>query len=167
MAEGAGADDVAALADAVQKSSRAQARLLLKLEDVDGKVEAGFEEMRQRQTKPMAAVVPRVDPILDAVDLLAEAEHAARERGDAALADGLAGIGRRLAEFIEDQGMSRRGAVGEIADARLFRIVGTEAAALPAGAITRVVRAAVVAGDKVVREGEAIVASVPRPMEGG
>ena len=47
---------------------------------------------------------------------------------------------------------------GEAPDGRLFRVVGAEpSAALPEGVVARVVRAAVLRGDEILREGEVIV----------
>lgn len=151
------AADVDALAEAVQKTARAQAKLSLKLDDIEGKLEAGLDDLRRVRTATPAG--PDVDAVLDAMDLLEQAERTARREGSAALADGIAGIGRRLGGFVEQQGLSRKGSVGEMVEARWFKVVGTEPAPLPPGAITRVVRAAVLAGDAMVREGEAIVAA--------
>jgi molecular chaperone GrpE (heat shock protein) len=146
------------LADAVQKIARAQARMSLKLDDVEGKLEAGLQELRQQQKQGNDDDDDGLDPVLDAVDLLEEAARTARRGGDETLATGIAGIGARLSTFLGDAGVSRVGAAGVPPDPRLFRVVGTEPGH-PAGVVTRVVRAAVLSGDKVLREGEVLIAA--------
>lgn len=156
--------DVSAVADAMHKVARVQARMSLKLEDLEGKLEAGFQELRLHNSSRSPAdtgVLPKLDAVFDAVDLLEEAARTARASGNSALSEGIASIGLRLVEFIEQVGLSRVGATGVPPDARLFRVVGAEAGGQthPAGVITRVVRAAVVKGNKIVREGEVLIAS--------
>lgn len=157
----ASSDDFAALTDLVQKTSRAQARISLKLEDIESKLEAGFQEARMdRKALAQTANAPvDLTAVLDALDLLQEAARTAQGGGNDALAGGITGISLRLSSFIERAGLTRQGAAGEQPDGRLFRVVGTEAQAdCSPGAITRVIRAAVTSGDRIVREGEVLVA---------
>ena len=143
--------DVSAVADAMHKVARVQARMSLKLEDLHNSSRSPAD----------TGVLPKLDAVFDAVDLLEEAARTARASGNSALSEGIASIGLRLVEFIEQVGLSRVGATGVPPDARLFRVVGAEAGGQthPAGVITRVVRAAVVKGNKFVREGEVLIAS--------
>ena len=151
-------DDLAALAELVQKSSRAQARASLKLEDIESKLEAGFAETRKERAQ-LKESASDLSPVLDALDLLHEAARMTRGGGNDALAEGLAGISARLTSFIEHAGLLRQGAAGDKPQGRLFRVVGTEADAGRApGVITRVIRAAVTRGDQIVREGEVLIA---------
>ncbi|MDP2340271.1 MAG: nucleotide exchange factor GrpE [Deltaproteobacteria bacterium] len=167
LASTATSAEIATLTDVVQKMSRAQARISLKLDDVEGKLEAGFTDLRNGQAAG-GDDLPRLDPVLDAVDLLEEAARSARLGGDPALAAGIASIGARLGTFLEDAGVARVGAVGAAPDPRLFRVVGTESSdEREAGVITRVVRAAVLSGDKLVREGEVLIAAKPLPARTG
>ena len=102
--------DVSAVADAMHKVARVQARMSLKLEDLEGKLEAGFQELRLHNSSRSPAdtgVLPKLDAVFDAVDLLEEAARTARASGNSALSEGIASIGLRLVEFIEQVGLSR------------------------------------------------------------
>ncbi|MDY7229682.1 hypothetical protein [Hyalangium rubrum] len=148
------------LLEAVQKSSRAQARLTLQVEDLDRKLEGGFAEVRNSLSSWKSAATGgapdsslRWDAVLDALDLLDEAAQVA----DPALAPGLTGVAARLERFLGQSGLTRLVPLGHPPDGRLFRVVGTQPHdSLPEGAIARVVRAAVLRGEYLVREGEAI-----------
>jgi molecular chaperone GrpE (heat shock protein) len=146
-----------ALLEAVQKSSRAQARLALHVEDLDRKLEGGLAELRgalsSQQRGAVAPAESRWDELLDALDLLDESAHVA----DSALAPGLAGVAARLERFLGASGLTRLAPLGHPPDGRLFRVVGTQPHShLPEGAIARVVRAAALRGEQLVREGEVI-----------
>ncbi|MDC0713145.1 nucleotide exchange factor GrpE [Stigmatella sp. ncwal1] len=153
------------LLDAVQKSSRAHARLTLQVEDLERKLEGGLSEMRGtlqslKATGPgrPPASEPHWDVVLDALDLLDEAVRVASPE----LAPGLAGVAARLENFLVSSGLTRLVPAGHPADGRVFRVVGTEPhVGLPEGAVVRVVRAAVLRGDRLVREGEAITVRNP------
>jgi hypothetical protein len=155
----------AALADALQKSSRAQARVTLQVEDLDRKLEGGLAELRGLLTSRKGAAPgapsepePRWNELLDALDLLDEAVRLA----DPASASGLAGVMTRLAGFLEHSGLTRLSPVGQPPDGRLFRVVGTEPhPTLAEGAVVRLVRAAVLRGGHLLREGEAITVRNP------
>jgi molecular chaperone GrpE (heat shock protein) len=154
-----------ALLDAVQKSSRAQARLALQVEDLDRKLEGGLSELRgslssKEGTAPSlsAGTEPLWDALLEALDLLDEATRLA----DPALAPGLAGVTERLVRFLAHSGLTRLAPLGQPPDGRLFRVVGTQPhPSLAEGVIARVVRAAVLRGEHLVREGEAITVRNP------
>lgn len=149
------------LLDAVQKSSRAQARLALRVEDLERKLEGGLAEMRGSLSSLRGATSgnssegePHWDELLDALDLLDEASRVA----DAALASGLMGVAARIERFLTSSGFTRLAPIGHIPDGRLFRIVGTQPhPSFAEGAIARVVRAAALRGERLIREGEAII----------
>ncbi|MBN1205129.1 MAG: hypothetical protein JXB05_09420 [Myxococcaceae bacterium] len=144
----------------MRKSSRAQARLSLQVEDLERKLEGGLAEWRgtlSSQQGAASGVSWRTelswDELLDARDLLEEAAHMA----DLALAPGLVGVTDRIDRFLAHAGLTRLAPLGHPPDGRLFRVVGTQShPSLPEGAISRVVRAAVLCGEHLVREGEAI-----------
>jgi molecular chaperone GrpE (heat shock protein) len=147
-------------ADALQKSARAQSRLALQVEDLERKLEGGVAELRSallslKGSGPgaQARATPQWDELLDALDLLDEAARLA----DPALAPGLMGVVARLGSFLSHAGLTRLAPLGHPPDGRLFRVVGTEPhSSLAEGSITRVVRAAVLQGEHLFREGEAI-----------
>lgn len=150
------------LLDAVQKSSRAQARLTLHVEDLERKLEGGLAELRGSLSSLRSATSgnssgrePPWDELLDALDLL---EEASRVAADAALASGLMGVAARIERFLTSSGITRLTSIGHIPDGRLFRIVGTQPhPSFAEGAIARVVRAAALRGERLIREGEALI----------
>ncbi|ATB40417.1 co-chaperone GrpE [Cystobacter fuscus] len=150
------------LLDAVQKSSRAQSRLVLHVEDLERKLEGGFAELRSSLSSLRGATSggsserePPWDEFLDAMDLL---EEASRVAADGALASGLMGVAARLERFLTSSGITRLASIGHIPDGRLFRIVGTQShPSFAEGVIARVVRAAALRGERLIREGEAII----------
>jgi hypothetical protein len=153
------------LAQALQKSARAHARLTLQVEDLDRKLEGGLAELRDalassRGTAPGLPSEPEPDwgALLDALDLL----DAAIRLSDPASASGLAGVLTRLEGFLRHSGLTRLSPVGQLPDGRLFRVVGTEPhPTLAEGVVARLVRAAVLRGGQLLREGEAITVRNP------
>ena len=148
--------------EAAQKFSRGQARLQLRIEEVERKVEAGFSDLRsiceEVAERPASGATLHWDDVLDALDLIDQAAGSIAPDLHPGLADGLGGIGERLERFLAQSGLERIAEIGVAPDGRLFRIVGTaEVAELADGLIARVVRAAVIDGDRVVREGEAVI----------
>jgi hypothetical protein len=137
----------------------------LQVEDLDRKLEGGLAEWRGALSsmKSSFSGVPtgagaRWDELLDALDLLDEAVRLA----DPMLAPGLAGVTERLGRFLAHAGLTRLALLGHPPDGRLFRIVGTQPhPSLAEGVIARVVRAAVLQGEHLVREGEAITVRNP------
>lgn len=156
---------VTPLVDSVQKSSRAQARLALHVEDLERKLEGGLAELRGSLSSlrgdaagASAGAGLRWEELLDALDLLEEAALLA----DGALASGLAGVTARLERFLSQAGLTRLAPLGQPPDGRLFRIVGTQPqSSLPEGTVVRVVRAAVLRGGHLVREGQVITVRNP------
>lgn len=144
----------------MQKSARTRAWLGLRLDDIERKIEGGFANL-QETLRQNAPVEPRHqveswawDDLLDAMDVIEEAVQSASSQGDPAMADGLRGVLVRLERFLAQAQLERLGVPGMPPDGKLFRVVGTERMPeLAEGVITRVLRAAVLRGDSVVREG--------------
>jgi molecular chaperone GrpE (heat shock protein) len=149
----------AELGELLQKSTRAQGRLGLRLDEIERKLEGGLDDLRQSvkavqkgAAAPAAAL--RWDDLLDAMDLL---EQAATAEASSGVAAGLRGVMDRLGRFLSQGNLSRISATGTAPDGSIFRVVGTEQRpGLPEGTITKVVRAAVKNGDRLVREGEVL-----------
>ncbi|MHB8874237.1 MAG: nucleotide exchange factor GrpE [Myxococcaceae bacterium] len=145
------------LFELARKTARAQARLALKLEDLEAKVEGGFTELRQSARAAPAPASPtslRWDDLLDAMDLL---DEASRSAADASVADGLRQVLARLERVLAQASLVRHATPGAAPDGRLFRVVGAHLEeTLPDGVVSRVVRAAVLCGDRVLREGEVL-----------
>lgn len=148
-----------ALLDQLQRLARQQAKLALGLEDLGNQVAAGFTDLRGLLRNQVTAGVPAEwDDALDALDQLDEAIRVAERQGSSEMAAGLRGVAGRLERFLAQGGLARHAAAGGAPDGRLFRVVGAAAHPdLPPGAIARVVRAAVTRGERLVREGEALV----------
>jgi molecular chaperone GrpE (heat shock protein) len=97
--------------------------------------------------------------LFDALDALDEAATFVQEPN---LSEGLQRVHARIASYCARLGYARLAAVGGEVDARTMRVVGAQTSpALPPGAIVRVVRAAIVAGNALVREGQVIVNRMP------
>lgn len=160
---------VETLSQAIQKSSRATARLQAQFEALERKVEGGIADVRERianSATPPAA--ERLDGLLDAADLLAAAIEQARGRDSHDLAAGLNGIRVRIEQFLADRGLARVCDAGVRPDGRLFRVVGVDPSSdVPEGEVVRVVRAAVLRGTQVVREGEVLVAQKVNAFDSG
>lgn len=153
-----------ALAEAEARAARAQARLALRLDELERKVEGGFADLRallkEVATRPATPASLRWDDLLDALDRIEDAGRAVDRAAAPGFAEGLDAVIEKLERFLAQAGMARRSTRGVPPDGRLFRVVGTEPTAeVPVGTIARVVRAAVLAGERVVREGEVIVRS--------
>lgn len=136
--------------DIVRKSSRAQARIGIRIDEIERRIGAA----------PAAAQLParpRWDALWDAMDVLDQAIAGIEPDASAGLRTGLTGVSTRLQGFLVEHGMSRAVPRGVAPDGRVVRVVGTEDIAdVPDGAVIRVVRAPVIAGDRVLREGEVI-----------
>jgi molecular chaperone GrpE (heat shock protein) len=147
------------LLEATHRLARAQARQGARLEEMEGKLEAGFQDLRAvvgTLAAPAATDQLRWDDLLDAMDALEEAVALAGSVPE--LAQGLRQVLHRLERFAAQAEISRKRPVGSAPDGRLFRVVGTEEApAVAEGAVARVVRAAVLRGTRVLREGEVII----------
>jgi len=145
--------DPSPLLDLTQRSARAVAKLGLRLDQLESKIEGGFADVRAHLASPRSdAAVPRLpfDLLLDAADLL---DEAVRISPSPEYAAGLAGIRDRLERFLTEAGLQRMARIDGAPDPRRFRIVGREGD----GSRPRVVRAAVLEGERLVREGEIIL----------
>lgn len=145
--------------DALQKVARSQARTAARVESLEAKLEGGFAELRGAvATAGARAESPRLDLVLDALDVLDEARRALLAAGQAPSERGLAGVSERLERFLAASRLTRLVVADEPLDGRVFRVIGTlDRPDLPAGTPVEVVRAAVLSGDRVVREGEVLV----------
>ncbi len=145
------------LQEAVQKVGRAQAKTMARIEALESKVEGGFSDLRSSAPSGPAAA-PSFDEVLDAMDILDEASRTLEDAGNAPAAQGLQGVVDRLQRFLARAGLARIAKTPAALDGRLFRVVGVvERHDLADGAPARVVRAAALSGDRVVREGEVLV----------
>ncbi len=147
------------LGELVQKTARAQAKLAVKLDDVAARVEGGFAnlEAQRKTSEPVSAEEVDWEELLDALDLLEAALASAEVVASPALGDGLRGVLRRLERVLSSHSLTRLKPRGELPDGRLFRVVGTHPEPeLPEGVVSRVVRAAVMRGEQLVREGEVL-----------
>ena len=161
------------LLEAVQKQSRGAVKQGARVEaalaeQADRITELG--EMLEREAVgarelAQAELAEQYAPLFDALDALDEAGHLVEEPH---LAAGLKLVGERVQGYCAQAGIRRIADTGRTPDARLFRIVGTESRPdMVGGAVSRVVRAAIVHADRVLREGAVIVASsVQHRVEG-
>lgn len=153
------------LLEAVQKTGRAQAKAIARLEALEPKLEGGFADLRSAigSARPVADP-PDLEGILDSLDILDEARRALAASGWTQSEQGLAGVAERLERFLGDLGVARRASATEPLDGKLFRVVGTvQRPDLPDGAPAQVVRAAAFLGDRLLREGEVLVNRRPFP----
>lgn len=145
------------ITDALQKQTRAATKQSAKLEAVVGELDArvvSLGESLKRLAPPRESTVS-CDAVFDALDGL----DAARALiSDEHLSAGLLRIGERLERFCEQQGYARVTGLGKPPEPRMMRVVGTEPCAeLAPGRVSRVVRATVLRGNELVREGSVIV----------
>jgi molecular chaperone GrpE (heat shock protein) len=146
----------ALLLERLQTAIRAQSKASLRLDELERKLEGGFERIEGRLARGADADADLGD-LFDAADLLTEVirTHSGR---NPALAEGLAGVLDRLDRFFFAKKMQRMPAVGDIPDGASVRVVGTFSdPEVGPGAVTRVVRSAVLRGDTLIREGEVLV----------
>ena len=146
------------LQDAVQKVGRAQARTMARIEALESKVEGGFSDLRSSVPSGLPAVAPSFEEVLDSMDILDEASRTLDDAGNAPAAQGLRGVVDRLQRFLAGAGLTRIAKPPAALDGKVFRVVGVvERHDLADGTPAQVVRAAALAGDRVVREGEVLV----------
>lgn len=157
----------AELLEALQKQGRTQVKQAARLEATLAEhatriAELGADLARQRereQEQSARALAHEYTPLFDALDALDEAQ---RSTADPHVRTGLALVSERVQQFCERAGFARIDALGRPADPRRFRVIGTEPLAHgPAGYVQRVVRAAIVHGEQLVREGEVIIGGLP------
>ena len=145
------------LLEGVQKAGRAQARAMARIEALESKLEGGFADLRSR-VSPRPAAALSFDEVLDAMDILDEACRTLEGAGNAPAAQGLRGVVDRLQRFLARMGLTRVAEPPVTLDGRLFRAVGiVERPDLADGAPAQVVRAMILAGERVVREGEVLI----------
>jgi hypothetical protein len=151
--------------ETLKKLARAQGKLGLRLDELERKLEGGLEDLRgtlsRRTAHPSAAGEGQpgeggFGDVLDAIDLLCEVKR--QSALPPGCAEGLEGVVARLDRALAQAGLSRHGAVGQPADGRRFRVVGTEDIPdLQQGVVTRLVRHAAMRGTQLVREGEVLI----------
>lgn len=144
-----------AIDERIKKVARAQSKLSLRLDELMQMLRERLPEASQAQTPTPHE--PDPGPVLDALDRLDEAQRVTSVEHPA-VAQGLASIGARLEGFLGAMGIERRAQPGGAVNPQLFRVVGVEASEeVEDGMVTRVIRAAVVRGDRLIREGEVLV----------
>lgn len=153
------ADQIANQTEVAQKLLRAQARIALQIDELQSRLDAGLQDLR-KTAAPAAVETTDWTHLLDALDRLDDVVQSAHASGAAEFGLGLQHIADRLHAQLRQDGLERRAALGRTPDARLVRVVATDARDdVPAGTVTRVVRAAVTRGAVVVREGEVVVST--------
>jgi molecular chaperone GrpE (heat shock protein) len=151
------------LLDLLKKTARAQARLAARLDDVEQSLATAIAELRGTlltQLQPRAAATPAessdANDLLDALDKLdfvADALDVGEEVEG--LADGLRAVSYKLEASLARRSIERVGTPGMEVNGRFMKVVATECRDdLPDGVVTRVVRAAALVGERVIREGE-------------
>ncbi len=162
---------VGELLEAIQKQSRATAKQSAKLEGTLGESLAMLRSLGEalaRQATPAspadALQTARQHALLfDALDGL---DQAIRLASEPHLAAGLERIAERITSFCAHAGFRRMPGQGAPPDARVMRVVGSEPdAAVAPGHVSRVVRAAILRGAELVREGEVVVAAAETTHE--
>jgi molecular chaperone GrpE (heat shock protein) len=144
------------LTENAQRAARASGKASLRVEELERKLEGGLADLQRalRDLKPARGAELRWDELLDALDLL---DQAAASLPEGAASAGLRSVSARLERFLQQGGMERHAPRGTAPDGRFFQVVGTEEDEdLPEGAVTRVVRAAVTCGERVLREGQVL-----------
>ncbi len=162
-------DPMSPVLDSLQKVARLQARQSAQVQELEGKLEAGFSDLRGLLTKVVAqrqAAPARWNELLDAADALDEAVLHAERTGQGGLTEGLRGVAARIGQFLAQSEVRRLSPLGEPPDPACFRVVGTiegntalgaANAAHEDGCIAQVIRAAVLEGNRVLREGEVLI----------
>jgi molecular chaperone GrpE (heat shock protein) len=142
----------------LKKGSRMQAKIAVRMDELEQRLLGAMAELKTARALPESRPVwPSFVPLLDAMDLLDHARQAIEEERAPGVAEGLSGILAKLELFLASTPLRRVSPLGQRPDGRLFRVVGRERTGAAAGVVTRVVRTAVIEGDRVVREGEVLV----------
>jgi molecular chaperone GrpE (heat shock protein) len=147
--------------DGIGKQGRLLARLALRHEDMERKIEGGFGELRATRMSAGAEETPEsfedLYASIDALVGLAQSDASGLAHSEA-LREGLDVTIRRLLRYLAGRGVTPIGAAGELVDAQAYEVVGTvERPELPAGAIVQLPRIAYRRGGQIVRTGAAIV----------
>lgn len=146
------------LAETGQRSIRSLAKLGLRLDELERKLEGGFAAQASAARPAAPKPFEGLTDLLDAMDLL---DAAAASLGDdesaRAVRQGLSGVLARLDRAVRAAGAQRCSTVDVAPDPRLFRVVGTiEQSTGESGLVVRVTRAAATTGAHVLREGEVL-----------
>jgi molecular chaperone GrpE (heat shock protein) len=153
-----------AVLEATQKQARAAAKQGARFEASLGALEERLSSLTARldqrvaPAQPKAPGAPSLEAVFDALDGL---DAARALTADPHLAEGLARVADRLERLCATHGHRRLSELGVAPNARVMRVVGTEPRSdLAPGLVSRVVRAAIVHGEEIVREGSVIVSSM-------
>lgn len=146
----------AEMAEQLLKLSRAQARIGLRFDELQSQVDAGFASLRGPVAPADLAKSADLAPLLDAMDLLDDL--ASQHPGD--LGEGLQMVVQRLNQLVVGHGLQRAALLGRMVDGRLAEVNATVAVTgVAAGVVVRVVRAPVLRGLSVFRQGAVVVSS--------
>jgi molecular chaperone GrpE (heat shock protein) len=150
-----------AVLEAMQKQARAAAKQGARFEVALGALEERVTSVAARLEQRVAPVPVASAPIPEAVfDALDGLDVARALADDPHLAEGLSRVADRLERWCASQGYRRLSGLGAAPNARLMRVAGTEPRRdLAPGLVSRVVKAAIVRGEELVREGSVIVSS--------
>jgi len=153
------------LQETATKAARTATRQGLKLDELQSRMDAGFDDLRQSlRSKPAETKPPQIDwlPLCDAADLLTELALQTMASGNRGLGEGLVRVLERLDGQLSLGGVTRHTGLGQPPDGRLMQVVATEAHNdVPAGLTVRLVRSAVLRGQHIVRTGEVVVSAQP------
>ena len=150
------------LLEAQHKQSRASVKQAARLESALAEQRTSITELaakldRNDRAAGLHARAQSYEPLFDALDALDEARRLCVQPE---LAAGLALIAERIVRFCEQAGFRRSDGLGGPPDARICRVVGAEPRpGWPNGHVSRSVQAAILHGERVLREGRAIVVS--------
>lgn len=141
--------------DGLSKQGRLLARLALRHEDVEKKIEGGFGELRAVRPPSSPDDAPEsLEEVFASIDAIGGLARS----GEGALREGLEMTARRLERYLAGRGILPVGATGESVDARAYEVVGTvERSDLPDGVVVERPRVAYRRGDRIVRTGTAVV----------
>ena len=157
--------------DLLTKATRSATRQGLKLDELQSRMDAGFDDLRQAlRSRPSATKPPDIDwlPLCDAADLLTDLALQALSAGNRGLGEGLLRVLGRLDGQLAVGGIARHTGLGQPPDGRLVQVVTAEARPdVPPGLTIRLVRSAVLRGQQLVRAGEVVVSAQPTPPSAG
>jgi hypothetical protein len=145
------------MAESGQRTSRSLAKLGLRLDELERKLEGGFAAQASA-ARPAPKTFEGLHDLLDAMDSLdAACASLAEDEKARAVREGLRGVLVRLDRAVRAAGAARHADVEVAPDPRLFRVVGTvEQSTGEPGLVVRVTRAAVTSGTAILREGEVL-----------
>jgi len=149
--------------DALRRQARSALKASAGMEAALGQSAAELKALRAEVRKlaqlsaerATSADRPDFDPLFDALDALEQAVDVTREPHQQA---GLRRVMQRIEHFCALAGYRRVCGHGQAPDPGLMRVVGSEPVpGMAAGQVSRTVRAAIVRGQTLVREGEVVV----------